>query len=145
MSKMRLANEGDCGINGGPAGDLYVVLHVKPSEHFNRDGINIITQLEIFPAQAALGDEIMVKTVDGEKKVQIQAGIQSGNLIKIKGAGVPHIQRPSHRGDQILVINVKIPTKLTDEERSLYKRLYEINTGKKAQDTLKDKVKVVFQ
>jgi DnaJ-class molecular chaperone len=69
----------------------------------------------------------------------------SGNLIKIKGAGVPHIQRPSHRGDHILVINVKIPTKLTDEERSLYKRLYEINTGKKAQDTLKDKVKGVFQ
>lgn len=145
MSKMRLASEGDCGINGGPAGDLYVVLHVKPSEHFNRDGINIITQLEISPAQAALGDEIMVKTVDGEKKIQIQAGIQSGNLIKIKGAGVPHIQRPSHRGDHILVINVKIPTKLTDEERSLYKRLYEINTGKKAQDTLKDKVKGVFQ
>lgn len=92
MSKMRLADEGDCGINGGPAGDLYVVLRVKPSEHFNRDGINIITQLEISPAQAALGDEVTVKTVDGYKKVQVQAGIQSGNLIKIKGAGVPHIQ-----------------------------------------------------
>ena len=79
------------------------------------------------------------------QECSFQAGIQSGNLIKIKGAGVPHIQKPSHRGDHILVVNVKVPTKLTDEERSLYKRLYEINTGKKAQDTLKEKVKGVFQ
>ena len=145
MSKMRLSGEGDCGLNGGPAGDLYVVLHVKPSEYYNRDGINVITTLDITPAQAVLGDEIVVETLDGEKKVQINAGIQSGNMVKIKGAGVPHIQKPSHRGDHIIVVTVKTPEKINDEERQLYKRLFEINTGKKAQESLKDKVKGVFQ
>lgn len=145
MSKMRLSGEGDSGINGGPAGDLYVVIHVNQSDYYNRDGINIITKLDITPAQAVLGDEVVIKTLDGDKKVQIQAGIQSGNMIKIKGAGVPHIQKPSHRGDHIVVITVKTPTKISDEEKDLYKRLYEINTGKKAQDSLKDKVKRVLQ
>lgn len=145
LSKMRLSGEGDCGLNGGPAGDLYVVLHVKPSEYYNRDGINVITTLDITPAQAVLGDEIPVKTLDGEKKIQINAGIQSGNMVKIKGAGVPHIQKPSHRGDHIVVVTVKTPEKINDEERQLYKRLFEINTGRKAQETLKDKVKGVFQ
>ncbi len=145
LSKMRLSNEGDCGLNGGPAGDLYVVLHVKPSEYYNRDGINVITTLDITPAQAVLGDEIFIKTLDGEKKIQINAGIQSGNMVKIKGVGVPHIQKPSHRGDHIVVVTVKTPEKINDEERQLYKRLFEINTGRKAQETLKDRVKGVFQ
>ena len=147
MSKMRLSGEGDCGVNGGPAGDLYVVIHVKPSEYYNRDGINIITTLDITPAQAVLGDEVMVKTLDGEQKITVQAGVQSGNSIKIKGAGVPYIQRPSQRGDHIVVVAVKTPTKLTEEERNLYKKLYEIQNNKKAtqQSSIMDKVKGVFQ
>ena len=66
-------------------------------------------------------------------------------MVKIKGAGVPHIQKPSHRGDHIIVVTVKTPEKINEEERQLYKRLFEINTGKKAQESLKDKVKGVFQ
>ncbi len=145
MSKMRLSGEGDCGINGGPAGDLYVVLHVKPSEFFNRDGLNIITTLDITPAQAVLGDTIEIKTLDGNRKIQVHAGIQSGNMLKIRGSGVPHIQKPSHRGDHIVVVTVKTPEKITDEERELYKRLYEINMGKKPQETFKEKVKGAFR
>lgn len=145
MSKMRLSGEGDCGINGGPAGDLYVVLHVKPSEYFNREGINIITPLEISPAQAVLGDEIEVKTLDGEKTIQIPAGIQSGNMVKLNGLGVPHIQNKNHRGDHIFVINVVIPKKLSQFEKDLYKQLYEVNTGKKYQEKFADKVKGVFR
>ncbi len=145
MSRMRLSNEGDCGINGGPAGDLYVVLHVKPSEYYNRDGLNIITTLDITPAQAVLGDTVEIQTLDGMKKLQIHAGIQSGNMLKIKGVGVPHIQKPSHRGDHIIVVTVKTPEKISAEERELYKRLFEINTGKKPQETLTEKVKGAFK
>ena len=145
LSKMRLSGEGDCGINGGPAGDLYVILHVKPSEYFNRDGINIITPLEISPAQAVLGDEIEVKTLDGNRTVHIPSGIQSGNMVKLNGLGVPHIQNKNHRGDHIFVINVEIPKKLSQIEKDLYKQLYEINTGKKHQEKFADKVKGVFR
>ncbi len=147
MSKIRVSGEGDAGINGGPAGDLYVVLHVKSSNYFKRDGNDVYSRLDITPAQAALGDVVSVKTLDGEQKITVQAGIQSGNSIKIKGAGVPFIQRPSQRGDHIVIVAVKTPTKLSDEERNLYRRLYEIQNNQKAkqQASIMDKVKGVFQ
>ncbi len=147
MSKIRVSGEGDAGTNGGPAGDLYVVLHVKASDYFKRDGNNVYSRLDITPAQAALGDEVVVKTLNGEQKIVVQPGIQSGNSIKIKGAGVPFIQRPSQRGDHIVIVAVKTPTKLSDEERSLYRRLYELQNNQKAkqQATIMDKVKGVFQ
>lgn len=145
-SKMRLSQEGDAGKNGGPTGDLYVVIHVKPSDYFKREGVNVYTKLEIAPAQAVLGDETTVKTLDGEKVVNIPAGLQSGNPVKIKGAGVPHLGKSSQRGDQIIVVDVKTPSHLKDEEKQLYKKLYEINTGKKHQEkeSIIDKVKGAF-
>ena len=147
MSKIRVSREGDAGTNGGPAGDLYVVLHVKASDYFKREGNDVYSRLDITPAQAVLGDEVVIKTLDGEKKISVQAGVQSGNSIKIKGAGVPYIQRPSQRGDHIVVVSVKTPTKLSDEERNLYRKLYEIQYNKKAtqQSSIMDKVKGVFQ
>ncbi len=143
-SKMRLSGEGDAGLRGGPSGDLYVVLHVKPSNYYHREGLNIITRLDITPAQAVLGDNIYVQTIDGDKKLNIPAGIQTGTTLKLAGHGVPHVQKPSYKGDHIVLVNIKTPTNLTDEEKALYKRLYEINTGKKAQSSFKDKVKGVF-
>lgn len=143
-SKMRLSGEGDAGLRGGPAGDLYVVLHVKSSNYYHREGLNIITRLDITPAQAVLGDNIYVQTIDGDKKLNIPAGIQTGTTLKLAGHGVPHVQKPSYKGDHIVLVNIKTPTSLTDEEKALYKRLYEINTGKKAQSSFKDKVKGVF-
>ena len=148
MSKIRVSHEGDAGSNGGPAGDLYVVLHVKSSDYFKREGNDVYSRLDITQAQAALGDEVVVKTLDGERKVIVQAGVQSGNSIKIKGAGVPYIQRPSQRGDLIVIVAVKTPVKLSDEERLLYKKLYEIQNNKKttqSQSSIMDKVKGVFQ
>ena len=147
MSKIRVSREGDAGSNGGPAGDLYVVLHVKASDYFKREGNDVYSRLDITPAQAALGDEVVVKTLDGEQKITVQAGVQSGNSIKIKGAGVPYIARPSQRGDHIVVVAVKTPTKLSDEERNLYRKLHEIQNNKKAsqQSSIMDKVKGVFQ
>ena len=144
MSKIRVSHEGDAGTNGGPAGDLYVVLHVKASDYFKRERNDVYSKLEITPSQAALGDEITIKTLDGEQKITVHAGVQSGNSIKIKGAGVPYIQRPSQRGDHIVVVAVKTPTKLSEEERHLYKKLYEIQNGGKTTQTIMDKVKGVF-
>ena len=145
MSKIRVSGEGDCGINGGPNGDLFVVIHVEPSEYFKRDGINVFTELEITPAQAVMGDSIAIKTLDGEQEVQIPAGSQYEDLVKIKGAGVPVITKPAQRGDHIVIIKVVIPTKLSEEEKRLYQRLYELNGGKKPQKSIMSKVKGVFK
>lgn len=145
LSKIRVSHEGDAGTNGGPAGDLYVVLYVKQSEYFQREGYDVYTKLEITHSQAALGDTVTIKTLDGEQNVTIQAGIQSGDTITIRGLGVPYLQRPSQRGNHTVIVTVQTPTKLTDEERILYKKLYEIQTGKqKIKQSVTDKIKGVF-
>ena len=84
MSKIRVTGEGDCGINGGPNGDLFVVIHLEHSNYFKRDGINVFTEYEISPAQAVLGDVVTIKTLDGDREVQIPSGIQHENIVKIK-------------------------------------------------------------
>lgn len=144
-SRMRLSHEGDAGINGGVAGDLYVVVHVKPSLYFKRDGINVFTKLEISPAQAVLGDSITIKTLDGERSVSIPAGIQHGESVKIRGAGVPNLSKPSIRGEHVVVISVKIPTQISNDERILYEKLYEIQAGRKVKGSVKERIKGVFK
>ena len=144
-SKMRLAQEGDAGTNGGSAGDLYVVIHVNPSPYYKREGINVYTKLEISPAQAVLGDVINIKTLDGNKDVSIPAGIQSGESVKIRGAGVPNLSKPSLRGDHIVVVSIKTPTHISNEEKVLYQKLYEIQNGKNSQASSKEKIKGIFR
>ena len=145
-SKMRLSGEGDIGINGGPAGDLYVVLHVKPSDYFMRKEMDVYTHCTISPAQAALGDSVTIKTLDGEKEISIPAGIQSGDKITIKGAGVPSITSASVRGNQIVIITVLTPTHLSNEEKMVYEKLYEIQMGRqKVKKSVKEKIKGAFR
>ena len=147
MSKMRVSGEGDCGLNGGPNGDLFVVIHVEPSKYYKRDGINVITELGISPAQAVIGDKVKIKTLYGEHEISIPAGTQFGDIVKIKGAGIPVISRPSQKGDHIVILKIKIPTNLNDVEKHLYKQLYELQTGKEAQGekSIMSKVKGVFK
>ena len=147
MSKMRVSGEGDCGMNGGPNGDLFVVIHVEPSKYYKRDGINVITELGISPAQAVIGDKVKIKTLYGEHEISIPAGTQFGDIVKIKGAGIPVISRPSQKGDHIVILKIKIPTNLNDVEKHLYKQLYELQTGKEAQGekSIMSKVKGVFK
>ena len=147
MSKMRVSGEGDCGINGGPSGDLFVVIHVEPSKYYKRDGINVITELEISPAQAVVGDKVKIKTLYGEHEIDIPAGTQFGDIVKIKAAGIPVISRPSQKGDHIVILKIKTPTNLSEPERNLYKQLYEMQTGKEAKDekSIMSKVKGVFK
>ena len=88
-----------------------------------------------------------IKTLDGEKEIQIPSGAQHGHLVKIKGAGVPVISRPSQRGDHIVVLHVAIPTRLSDDEKELYHRLYKLQKGKDVpeQKSIMSKVKGVFK
>ena len=124
---------------------LFVVIHVEPSKYFKREGINVFTELEILPAQAVLGDVVTVKTLDGEKEVQIPAGIQHGDIVKIKGAGIPIITKPSQRGDHIVIVKIKIPVKISEQEKRLYEELYSIAGGKQPQKSILSKVKGVFK
>ena len=145
-SKMRLSHEGDAGKNGGISGDLYIVIHVKPSKYYQRDGIDVYTKLELFPAQAVLGDSVKIETLDGERVINIPTGIQHGETVRIKNAGIPHISKPSVRGDHIVVVEIKIPTQISNEEKNLYQRLYEIRSNREhKQPSMKEKIKGVFK
>jgi molecular chaperone DnaJ len=126
--QIRLGGEGEPGERGGPPGNLYVVISVEAHEFFQRRGHDIILDLPVNVAQAALGDMIAVPTVDGEEEVQIKPGIQTGAVIRLRGKGVPKLRRDgttAGRGDQLIVLNVEIPTKLTDRQRELFRELGE--------------------
>ena len=96
----------------------------------------MFTKLDITPAQAVLGDEVVIRTLEGEKTVTVVAGCQTNDTIKLKNEGIPVLGRNGQKGDHIVIINVAIPKKVSDEEKQLYRKLYELNTGKKANDSL---------
>ena len=121
-TQIRLSGEGTPGIDGGPPGNLFVVLHVEKHEYFRRRGDDILLEMEINVAQAALGDEIEVPTVDGEETLIIPAGTQSGTVFPLRGRGVPHLRR-SGRGDQLVITHVAVPKKMTPEQKKLMEEL----------------------
>jgi molecular chaperone DnaJ len=121
-TRIRLTGEGEAGTYGGPAGNLYVVLHVKPHKYFQRREDDILLNININIAQAALGDEITVPTLEGEDKLSIPAGTQTGSVFRIRGAGVPRLNRGG-RGDEIIIVNVVVPTNLNAEQKRLLSEL----------------------
>jgi molecular chaperone DnaJ len=121
-TRIRLSGEGEAGTYGGPAGNLYVVLHVKPHPFFRRRENDILLNLNINVAQAALGDEIRVPTLEGEEKLVIPPGTQTGAVFYLKGRGVPKLRR-SGRGDQIVIVNVVVPTNLDANQKRLFQEL----------------------
>lgn len=143
-NKLRVSGEGDAGKNGGPAGDIYVILYVKPHKFFKRDNVNIYVEKQITFSQAALGDTIEIETVDGKKPLKIQPGTQTGTVLSIKGAGVPYLNMPSRRGDQFIRLDVLTPTHLTEEEKTLFSRLAEIEKEKSKKEPFIDKIKGAF-
>jgi molecular chaperone DnaJ len=120
--QIRLPGEGQPGTNNGPNGNLFIVLDVQPHEYFKRRGDDILLDLDINIAQAALGAEIDVPTVDGNEKLKIPAGTQPGKIFTLRSKGA-HRVRQSGRGDQKIMINVDIPTKLSQEQRELFEQL----------------------
>lgn len=123
-SQIRLTGEGEAGALGGPPGSLYIAVNVRPHPLFRRSEDDIIYELPLNFAQAALGVEVTVPVIDGESDVHVDPGAQTGDLIRLRGKGVPHV-RGSGRGDQIIIVNVVTPTKLTEEQRDLLQRLAE--------------------
>ena len=120
--QIRISGEGEGGKNGGPAGDLYIVLRVKSHEYFDRNGDDIYLEVPITFAQAALGDEIEVPTLTERVKMKIPAGTQTGKYFRLKGKGVPKL-RGMGTGDQHVKVTVVTPTNLTDEQKDLLRQL----------------------
>jgi len=120
--QIRLTGEGESGAYGGPPGSLYVVVHVEPHPFFRRQDHDIILELGINVAQAALGDSVMVPTLEGEEELAIPAGTQTGAVFRLRGRGVPYLRR-NGRGDQLTVAQVVVPTELTEEQTELFQQL----------------------
>jgi molecular chaperone DnaJ len=121
-TQIRLAGEGQPGMNGGPNGNLYVTIQVKNHKFFRRRDNDIVLDLDVNIAQATLGVEVEIPTVDGNAVLKIPAGTQPGKVLRMRGKGVPHLRR-NGRGDQLVVINVDIPTRLTSEQHELFEQL----------------------
>ncbi|MBM4288753.1 MAG: molecular chaperone DnaJ [Deltaproteobacteria bacterium] len=116
-----MAGEGDEGILGGPPGDLYIVVHVRPHEFFRRSGNDLVLTLPISFTQAALGGVVAIPTLNGKRDFTIPPGTQPGDVINLKGEGVPHL-KGFGKGDLRVEIKVVVPRKLTDRQRELLKK-----------------------
>jgi molecular chaperone DnaJ len=121
-TQIRLPGEGQPGQNGGPNGSLYLVVQVKQHQYFRRRGEDILLDLNVNVAQAALGADVTVPTVDGPEKLRIPAGIQPGKVLRLRNHGFPPL-RGSGRGDQLVIVNIEVPKNLTSEQRQLFEQL----------------------
>jgi len=128
-SRLRLTGEGEAGSYGGPPGDLYVFLHVKPHEFFQRNNVDIICQIPISFVQAALGDSVQVPTLNGEKTLDIPKGTQPGDIFRFHGEGIPSL-RNGNRGDQIIQVDIKTPTNINKKQEELLREFARMEEGK---------------
>jgi molecular chaperone DnaJ len=114
--QLRLQNEGEAGAAGGPAGHLYVVVHVQEHEFFRRDGLNLFCEIPVNFTTLALGGDIQVPTLDGAEKVRVPEGSQTGTTLRLRGKGMPEIGGRA-KGDLFATVQVRTPKKLTKEQR----------------------------
>lgn len=121
-TQIRLAGEGQPGMNGGPNGNLYIAINVKPHKYFRRRENDIVLDLDINIAQATLGADVDIPTIDGPAKLKIPAGTQPGKVLRMRNKGVPYLRR-NGRGDQLVVVNVEIPSRLSGDQRELFEQL----------------------
>ena len=142
-SRLRVQGEGESGVSGGAAGDLYVVIHVAEHEHFERQGSNLYAAVPITFAQAALGADIAVRTLEAEDKVKIPVGTQTGTVFRLKGKGMP-VLGGRGRGDLFVSVTVVTPTSLTREQRKLLEQLATVENKDLEDKGLVDKVRDIF-
>ena len=121
-TQLRLTGEGAPGVNNGPPGSLFIRFHVRKHEIFQRRNNDILLDLELNVAQAALGDEILVPTIEGEEEITIPAGTQSGTVVRLRNKGIPYLRREG-RGEQLVIVQVGIPKKLSHEQEELFLQL----------------------
>ncbi len=140
-----MGGQGEPGRNGGPSGDLQIVITVAPHKLFRRDGINLYLDMPISFAQAALGAELDIPTLEGSVKQRIPEGTQTDTTFRIKGRGVPRL-RTSLKGDLVVTVRVEVPRRLNDRQKELLRQFDEAG-GKEGekQKSFKEKVKDIFQ
>ena len=119
--RIRLSGEGEAGRNGGPAGDLYVEIRIKPHKIFERDGANLSCEVPVSFAAATLGGEVELPTLDGSVSLKIPAGTQSGRVFRLRGKGVTTV-RDSRKGDLFAMVAVETPVNLTSEQKDLLEK-----------------------
>jgi molecular chaperone DnaJ len=126
-----LPGKGDAGLNGGPAGDLIVLIQEKGDEFFERHGIDVVCEIDIAFSEAALGTAKTIPTLNGKVSLKIPSGTQSEKIFRLRGKGLPALHR-SERGDQLVRVHVRTPEKLSREERELYEKLAEVEKKPKS-------------
>ena len=122
-TRLRVSGEGNAGLRGGPAGDLYVFLTVRSHPRLKRDGLNVLSDVKVSYLQAILGDTIEVETVDGAQEIELPAGSQPGSVVTLSNKGIPKLGNPVARGDQRITVTVELPKRLSDAERGLLEQL----------------------
>jgi molecular chaperone DnaJ len=128
-SRLRLTGEGEAGSKGGPPGDLYVYILVRPHKFFRREGNEVVCDMDISFAQASLGDFIEVPTLDGNADLKIPEGTQTGTIFRIKGKGIPYLNG-NGRGDQHVRLKVVTPTKLNEKQKELLREFAKLSGEK---------------
>jgi molecular chaperone DnaJ len=142
-SRLRINGEGEGGTGGGQSGDLFVVIHVAEHELFERQGANLYASAPISFAQAALGADLKVKTLDGEEEIKIPAGTQTGTVFRLKSHGMP-ILGGRGKGDQFVAVSLVTPKTLTKEQRKLLEQLAEVEDTEFKDESFIDKVRNIF-
>lgn len=143
--RLKLSGQGDSGLNGGPSGDLYVLMHIESHEFFKRDEYDVHCEVPISFSQAALGTDIEVPTLGGRVSMKIPEGTQSGQRMKLRNKGIAKLGGYGF-GDQIISIHVETPTKLTKEQRDLFLRLSELEQNSNPMTKgFFDRVRELFQ
>ena len=125
---VRISGQGNAGPNGGPSGDLMVAVRIKPHELFTREGSNVYCEMPISFAQAAIGGELEVPTLDGKVRYNVPEGTQTGTTFRLKGKGIPYVGY-KNRGDQYVTVVVETPTKLTKEQKELLRKFEDATAG----------------
>jgi molecular chaperone DnaJ len=124
--RLHLSGQGEVGFAGGPSGDIYLEMNVRPHPIFGRDGDDLVAHLEVPVADAALGFEIEIETLDGPRSVEVKPGAQHGEVLVLKGLGANRI-RSKGRGDLRLEIRILTPTRLDGKQKSIFKQLKDLH------------------
>ena len=140
---LRLAGEGEAGPEGGRPGDLFVQLRVRPHERLRREGTHVLSDVEVSISRAVLGGSVKVATLDGEQDVELEPGTWHGSVLRIPGKGVPALEGGG-RGDHLATVQVRLPRRLSPEQRQLFEQLAELEGEDPANRGLFDRVKDIF-
>ncbi len=144
-TRLRISREGDAGMRGGPPGDLYVYLMVAEDREFRREGINILSTVQVSYLQAILGSNVQLNTVDGPIEATIEPGTQPNTVMTLTGRGVPRLGNDVNRGDHLVTLRIEIPTKVSAEERELLEKLAKIRGEKTGKNGIENFLGNIFK